>query len=91
MLVSDPQLRSFEAFKIALEVIKNGGVGLMTGTVDKGTNSEALIKMGKMLICRYPVHMNYSQYNSLAGENQFAVTIPYHSAEMRCDKSVFVV
>lgn len=91
VLVSDPQLRSLEAFKTAVEVIKNGGVGLMTGTVDKGTNSEALIKMGKMLICRYPVHMNYSQYNNLARKNQFAVTIPYHSSEMKCDKSVFVI
>lgn len=91
VFVSDPQLRSLETFKIALEVIKGGGMGLMTGTVDKGTNSEALIKMGKMLLCRYPVHLNFAQYENLVRENEFAVTVPYHSAEMKCDKAVFEI
>lgn len=91
VFASDPQLRSLETFKIALEVIKDGGMGLMTGTVDKGTNSESLINIGKMLLCRYPVHLNFAQYEDLARKNEFAVTVPYHSAEMKCDKAVFEI
>lgn len=91
VFASDPQLRSLETFKIALEVIKDGGIGLMTGTVDKGTNSESLINMGKMLLCRYPVHLNYEQYENLVRENEFSATVPYHSAEMGCDKAAYAI
>ncbi len=91
VFVSDPQLRGTSAFKTAVETIKGGGVGIMTGTVEKGTSSATLIEMGKMFFCPYPVHLNYRQYENLTQENQFAITIPYHSAEMRCEKSIIEI
>ncbi len=91
VFVSDSQLRDASAFKTAMEVIEGGGSGIMTGTVEKGTNSAHLIETGKMLLRRYPVHLNYSQYENLARENQFTITVPYHSADMRCEKTTIEI
>lgn len=82
VFVSDPQLRSAEAAAIVSEILSAGGIALMTGTVEKGTNSAALIEERKMLMYRYPVHLNYKQYEKLIRKNRFGVVIPYHSAEL---------
>lgn len=79
VFVSDPQLRSLGAQKIAKKVLSEGGYALMTGTVEKETYSEYLIRENKMAICRYPVHLNYSQYNKILSLNSFKRAIPYHS------------
>ena len=44
VFVSDPQLRSLGAQKIAKKVLSEGGYALMTGTVEKETYSEYLIR-----------------------------------------------
>lgn len=54
----------------------------MTGTVEKETYSEYLMRENKMAICRYPVHLNYSQYNKILSLNSFKRAIPYHSKEL---------
>lgn len=82
VFVSDPQLRSLGAQKIAKKVLSEGGYALMTGTVEKETYSEYLIRENKMAICRYPVHLNYSQYNKILSLNNFKRAIPYHSKEL---------
>ena len=82
VFVSDPQLRSLGAQKIAKKVLSEGGYALMTGTVEKETYSEYLIRENKMAIYRYPVHLNYSQYNKILSLNSFKRAIPYHSKEL---------
>lgn len=82
VFVSDPQLRSLGAQKIAKKVLSEGGYALMTGTVEKETYSEYLMRENKMAICRYPVHLNYSQYNKILSLNSFKRAIPYHSKEL---------
>ncbi len=91
VFISDPQLRGAAAYRTAMEIVEGGGVGVMTGTVEEGSNSAALIEAGKMVLCRYPVHLNLMQYENLIRENQFAVTVPYHSTEVRCVDSVVEV
>lgn len=81
VFVSDPQLRSLGAQKIAKKVLSEGGYALMTGTVEKETYSKYLIRENKMTICRYPSHLNYSQYNKILSLNSFKRAIPYHSKE----------
>lgn len=81
VFVSDPQLRSDAAQDIAKQVLSYGGRAVMTGTVEKASYSESLLQQGKMELLRYPVHLNYSQFQRLAGKNNFAKTIPYHCAE----------
>ncbi len=91
LFVSDAQLRSCTAFQTALKAIQANGIAMMTGTVEKGTNSAALIDTGKMLTRRYPVHLNYAQYEELKRTNQFKITIPYHSAELACTQTVIAI
>ena len=81
VFLSDPQLRSDDARKIANYVLSLGGKAVMTGTLEKGSRSESLFQQGKMKLLRYPVHLNYAQFKQLAEKNNFSVTIPYHSKE----------
>ena len=53
----------------------------MTGTLEKGSYSEALFRQGKMELLRYPVHCNHAQFVHLTKENRFFAAIPYHSEE----------
>lgn len=85
VFVSDPQLKSKDAQLIASQVLKHG-YGIMTGTVEAGTFSEALIDKGKMKMFRFPVHLNYSQFKKVASENSFKEIIMYHSKEIDCNK-----
>ncbi len=47
VFISDPQLRGVQDFKTAAETVKGGGI--MTGTVEKGSESSSL-SAGLMLI-----------------------------------------
>ena len=81
VFVSDPQLRTEDARKTAEQVLRLGGRAVMTGTVEKGSYSEALLRQGVMEQLRYPVHLNFAQYRHLLEVNRFRTAIPYHSAE----------
>lgn len=85
--ISDPQLKRPASFQMAEEILASNGIGIMTGTVERNTNSARLIKQGKMSFCRYPVHLNYPQYAFLVKQNEFARVIPYHSPELACESS----
>lgn len=80
--ISDPQLRSEKAQKLAAEIIGSGGFGIMTGTVERGSFSEELINSEKMITARYTVHQNYSDYLRLVNSNDLSRSIPYHTAEV---------
>lgn len=83
VFVSDPQLRSAEARKTAEQICSLGGKAVMTGTVEKNTYSEELLKSERMELLRYPVHLNKTQFERLKTLNRFVQTIPFHSATMR--------
>ena len=82
VFVSDPQLRSETAQRVAEQVLSLGGAAVMTGTLEKGSYSENLSQQGKMTLLRYPVHLNHAQFARLKGQNDFQQAIPYHSREL---------
>ncbi len=81
VFVSDPQLRSAASRQVAQQVLGMGGMAVMTGTVERGSYSEQLLRCGSMVQVRYPVHLNYVQAERLKSENSFSKTIFYHSPE----------
>ncbi len=88
VFVSDPQLRSDAAQKIAEQVLALGGAAVMTGTLEKGSYSESLFQQGKMALLRYPVHLNHAQFVQLKGKNNFQQAIPYHSKEFSVKREI---
>lgn len=50
-------------------------------TPEKGSYSENLLRLGKMNLLRYPVHLDYAQFRQLAEANDFAQVIPYHTKD----------
>lgn len=88
VFVSDPQLRGDAARQTAERVLALGGRAVMTGTLEAGSYSEELFRQGKMKQLRYPVHLNYSQYQQLIRKNRFGKTIPYHSAEFPLNRTI---
>ena len=89
VFISDPQLRSDAAQKIAEQVLSLGGMAVMTGTLEKGSYSESLFHQGNMALLRYPVHLNYAQFEQLKGENDFSRTIPYHTKQFSAMQEMF--
>ena len=81
VFVSDPQLKSVPAQKIATQIVEKG-YAIMTGTVEAGNMSHQLIQEGKMSLLRFPVHLNYAQYKKIVESNQFKKTIAYHSPKI---------
>lgn len=81
LFLSDVQLRSEQSQEISEKIIRNGGCGVMTGTAEKGSFSEMLIKQRSMKFLRYPVHQNFKEYKELAKKNDFRQIIPYHTAD----------
>ena len=88
VFVSDPQLRSDAAHKIAEQVLALGGMAIMTGTLEKGSYSENLSQQRKMEMLRYPVHLNHAQFEQLKGKNDFQQAIPYHSKEFSVKREI---
>lgn len=90
IFISDPQLRSEESQKLALGILKNDGSSIMTGTVEAGTLSDRLINESEMFSQRYPVHLNISQYEELKKQNNFTLTIPYHTKEFDVPREISI-
>ena len=88
VFVSDPQLRSRAAQSVAEQVLAIGGRAVMTGTLEKGSYSERLLAQGKMEQLRYPVHLNYEQFEALKGENRFTWTVPYHTRDFSVPREI---
>lgn len=81
LFISDPQLRCKTAQQSVCQILNRGGCGIMTGTVEAGSFSDALIHQDFMTLCTYPVHLNETQYYQLSEQNNFKQAIPYHSEE----------
>lgn len=88
VFVSDPQLRSGAAQKVAEQVLSLGGMAVMTGTLEKDSYSENLFRQGKMVLLRYPVHLNHAQFERLKEKNDFQQAIPYHSREFSAKRKI---
>lgn len=88
VFVSDPQLRSEAAQEIAQQVLARGGHAVMTGTLERGSYSEHLLRQSRMARLCYPVHLNHAQYAQLCAANAFAQTIPYHSAAFSAERNI---
>lgn len=82
IFLSDPQLISRSACKIVNDALAHGDSCILTGNVDKGSESEHLLKEGLVNLIRYPVHQNYHQYQALMEVNHFRQVIPYHSVNI---------
>lgn len=57
----------------------------MTGAAERGSCSAQLLESGQMEFLRYPVHLNKTQMETLAGENSFSKVIAYHCPEIPAD------
>ncbi len=90
VFVSDPQLRSEAAKGTAERVLSLGGMSVMTGTLEKGSYSESLFHRGRMVLLRYPVHLNHVQFEHLIEKNDFQRTVPYHSAEFSAKREILL-
>ena len=88
LFVSDPQLRGTEAQRMAKQVLSVDGMAVMTGTLEKDSYSEALYQQGRMVLLRYPVHLNHLQFEHLQRKNDFRQTIPYHSGEFSANREI---
>ena len=82
IFLSDPQLVSPTASKIVNAALLHGDICILTGNVDRYSESERLLKNGMASLIRYPVHQNYRQYQALIEANSFKQTIPYHSVNV---------
>ena len=65
-----------------------GGMAVMTGTLERGSYSERLLRQGRMKLLRYPVHLNHAQFERLKAANAFAETVPYHSPELSAAREI---
>lgn len=83
LFLSDPQLKNNAKKELAKTVLSQGGVGIMTGTAEKGTYSYHLLRSGKMKMFRYPVHQSYGQYEELCRKNRFLKTVAYHTPDLK--------
>lgn len=89
VFVSSPQLHTKASQETAKEVLTLGGRAVMTGTVEEGSFSAMLIAEKMTEFLRYPVHLNYFQYQHLVQENRFAKTIPYHSTDFPKQQEIY--
>lgn len=87
VFLSDPQLRG-ETGEYARTLLEAGAFGVMTGTPEPGSFSEELLKSGKMIFVRYPVHLNEASCRKLLAENQIERVVYYHSTEFCCEKRI---
>ena len=90
IFISNPQLKTESSQKIVKEMIKDS-FAIMSGTVEKDTLSYELLKQEKMIMCRYPVHMNYKQYLDLISYNHFDTVIAYHSPMIKPDSYIYEI
>lgn len=86
--LSDPQLKREGSRSLAEAFLAAGGSLVMTGTPERGSYSEALLKAGSMELLRYPVHQNGAEYRRLLRENHFSRAIPYHTPDFSAKREI---
>ena len=86
--LSDPQLKREGSRSLAEAFLVAGGSLVMTGTPERGSYSEALLKAGSMELLRYPVHQNETEYRALLRQNRFSRAIPYHTPDFSAKREI---
>lgn len=79
--ISDPQLKANTDMTFAECLAGSGGRIILTGTVDEGSGSSRLLKDGKAVFERFPVHCTNNDRIKLENRNYFRRVIPFHCAE----------
>lgn len=82
LLACDPQLRGEAARELAGRVLDQGGALLMTGTPERGSLSERLVREGRMAMLRYPVHQRMADVDALRRENDLGTEVLFHCPEL---------
>ena len=90
IMISDPQLKKGNAETLAAKCASEGGV-ILTGAVEANSGSDRLLKSGKAVFCRIPVHCSYDEAMSLAEKNRFHRVIPVHSGDVECIQKVIFI
>lgn len=88
IFICDPQMREQATQNAAKKVISQGGITIMTGTPEKGSYSDNLMQQNKMVLLRYPTHLNYTSIQKINAQNSFTKTIPYHSKEFTASSRI---
>jgi len=93
LFLSDPQLKQESCHKTAINVLSDNGKIVLTGGTDTGSFSKNLLNGNEAVLCRYAVHQNNQDVETLKRENNFKEIIPFHQSlpPSRCNisKSVF--
>ncbi|MGN1101272.1 MAG: MBL fold metallo-hydrolase [Huintestinicola sp.] len=79
--ISSPQLNDPPSAELAEKLISNGGYAVLTGTIEKRSLSEKLLKTGHGEFIRYPVHQGISDCIALCRNNHFKSVTTYHTKE----------
>ncbi|MGN1416104.1 MAG: MBL fold metallo-hydrolase [Oscillospiraceae bacterium] len=79
--ISSPQLNDPPSAEVAERLISKGGYAVLTGTIEKGSFSEEIIKTGHGEFIRYPVHQGINECIALCKKNHFKSVTAYHTKE----------
>ncbi len=88
VFISNPQLRTQKTKTLADEILATNGFAMLTGTVEKDTYSDELLKSNRAIKLTYPVHLNYEQAKTLESENDCKRVVYYHSEEFSCQGEI---
>ena len=77
--VSDPQLDTPEAQRLAQRLAECGGRIFFTGTTEPGSTASLLRHSGQAQLLRYGVHCTEADMLRIAAQNRFRRIIAYHS------------
>ena len=88
VLVGDPQLKKQSSQTITRQIIDDGGKVVITGTTEKNSFAEGIIKENKAEFLRFPVHLNYEQLKELERKNDLSRIIAYHCATLDHEKTI---
>lgn len=88
IFICDPQMREQATRNAAAQVLSQGGLTVMTGTPERGSYSDTLLHQNKMILLRYPTHLNYDKFRQVVSQNNFTKTIPYHSKEFTAKQRI---
>lgn len=83
VLLQDGQLQHKVHQSIAKTWLQEGGAIVFTGECDHNSFAYGLLKEGRAIAKRYPVHMNYKDATTLIDQNAFDQVILFHSAQVQ--------
>jgi hypothetical protein len=88
IFIADPQMKSPESLELARRILEQKGTIVLTGACYPGSGAETLLREGKAVFSRYPVHMNDTGRKRLEMNNSFKICVGFHSTEYNYSHSV---